>query len=182
MSEPVTKFLPWQFCIVSLFRTPSDMTQCYGKPTKILQDGLCMTKINCFEITVLARKLPVRIQNRRHILELLYDLIDCWNTETTRESIVDLIWRPSAGKEVTWFVKSCNGCQKSKTILKYRTRLKLPLTRILYMFSIDTAGSLPLKLNRSKYILLALKHPLPDQLDEWVREIPQMMSFHLLRA
>ncbi len=111
------------------------------------------------------------IESRKRILEIFHDDIGHWNLTTTRQFVMERYWWPLCHKDIYEHVKTCNGCQKSSPIPKYRTTLRLPIAPLFETFSIDFAGPFPESKAGDKYILIAVEH-----LTNWPLAIPTIDS------
>ena len=76
--------------------------------------------------TVHGLRVFVPTSDREKVLKGFHDDIGHWDLNTTRQFVTERYWWPTVYKDVTDYVKSCNGCQKSRPIPKYKTTLRLP--------------------------------------------------------
>lgn len=111
-----------------------------------------------FRRTPLGPKIVLPKSIRTQALEMFHDRIGHWNSETSRQFVVDRYWWPKVTSDVYAHVKTCVGCQRAAPIPKYRTSLRMPITGLFHTFSIDFAGPLPLGPDDERYLLIAVEH------------------------
>ena len=59
---------------------------------------------------------------------------------------------------MTDYVKSCDGCEKARPIPKYKNTLRLPISSLFDVFSIDFAGPFPATSSGNRFVRVAVEH------------------------
>ncbi len=95
-------------------------------------------------------------------MSAFHDEIGHWNFQSTLQFVTDRFWWPSVHRDVLMHVRSCQGCQRAQPVTKYRTTLRIPLTELFDVFSLDFAGPFPVSSRGSRFILIGVEH-----LTEW---------------
>ena len=92
------------------------------------------------------------------ILKSFHDDIGHSDLNTTRQFMSDRYWWPRMHRDIHDYVRSCHDCQIFTPLPNYPASLKLPLTTLFDVFSIDFAGPYPTTSSGHRYILVAVEH------------------------
>lgn len=108
--------------------------------------------------TSLGPKIVLPKHFREQAIKIFHDHVGHWDITTPQQFIGERFWWPRMLQDVAAHVKSCKGCLLSSPLPRYRTTLRIPLTGLFHMFSIDFAGPLPAGDAGEKYLLIAVEH------------------------
>ena len=111
-----------------------------------------------FRRTIHGIRVIVPSFDREKVLKCFHDDIGHWNLKTTRQFVTERYWWPNIYKDVTEYVKSCDGCQKARQIPKYKTTLRLPVSSLFDVFSTDFAGPSSAISSGNRFVLVTVEH------------------------
>jgi transposase InsO family protein len=96
--------------------------------------------------------------DRSTIMHMFHDQIGHWSVKTTIQFITERFWWPNCFRQIANYVRTCDGCQRSGPIPKYRSTLHLPISGLFHTFSLDFAGPFPRTTLGNAWILVAVEH------------------------
>ena len=111
-----------------------------------------------FRRTVHGLRVVVPTSDREKVLKCFHDDISHWDLKTTRQFVTERYLWPTVYRDVRDYVKSSEGCQKARPIPKYRNTLRLPISSLFSVFSIEFAGPFPATSSGNRTMLAAVKH------------------------
>ena len=111
-----------------------------------------------FRPSIHSLRVVVLIPDREKVLKGFDNDIGHWDLKTTRQFVTERYRWPTVYKDLTDYVKSCDGCQNARPIRKYKNTLGLPISSLYVVFSIDFAGPFPATSSGNRFVLGAVEH------------------------
>ena len=124
-----------------------------------------------FRRTFHGLRVVVPTSDREKVLKFFYDDIGHWDMKTTRQFVTGRYLWPIVYKDVRDYLKRCDGCQKARPIPKYKTTLRILISSLFRVFSIDFTGPSPATSSGNRFVLVAVEH-----LTGWPIAIPTANS------
>ena len=136
----------------------STMDGNYDRRVKRASKYYLFVSSHLFRRTVHGIRIDPAWHQRVRILKSFHDDIGHWDLSTTRQVVSDRYWSLKIHGYIQDYVRSCHDGQMFTPLPTYRTSLKLPLTPLVNIFTIDFAVPFPTTSSGHRYILLAVKH------------------------
>ncbi|CDF33409.1 unnamed protein product [Chondrus crispus] len=92
------------------------------------------------------------------ILKGFHEDIGHWDLKTTRQFVTERYWWPTVYMDVRDYVKSGDGCQMARPILKYKNTLRFPISSLFDVFCVDFGGPFPATSFGKRFLLVAVEH------------------------
>lgn len=89
---------------------------------------------------------------------MFYDDIDQCEVGSTRIFVGVRCWWPEVYRNVTDYLKACEGYQHDRRLPSYHTNLRASVTRLLETFSIGFAGPFSTPMTRQRFVLIDMEH------------------------
>lgn len=98
------------------------------------------------------------ISERECFLKCFNNEVGHWDLKTPRQLVMERCWWPTVYKDVSIYAKSCDGFQKACPGLRYRNALRLLVSNVFDVFSVDFAGPFPATSTWTPLVLVGVEH------------------------